>query len=98
MIKRAPYLRFSIWTCVLKYSPAPDHADSVSSIPKMALLESPAGGNQNRAPGILALTWIAFSISLIAVALRMFTRAVIVRHVGLDDVFIVVTLVSSRSI
>ena len=87
-----------IRTCALKYPSAPEHADSISNFPKMALLESPAGGNQNRAPSILALTWIAFSISLIAVAVRMFTRAVIVRHVGLDDVFIVVTLVSSRSI
>ena len=61
----------------------------------MVILKAPAGGNQNRAPGILALTWIECAISLIAVALRMFTRAVIVRYVGLDDVFIVVTLVSS---
>lgn len=61
----------------------------------MIVLKAPASGNQNRAPGILALTWIGCSISLIVVALRMFTRTVIVRHVGLDDVFIVVTLVSS---
>ena len=61
----------------------------------MAVLEAPAGGDRNRAPGILTLTWIEFSVSFILVALRLFTRAVIVRHVGLDDVAIVITLVST---
>ena len=61
----------------------------------MAAPEAPTGGDRNRASGILALTWIEFFISFILVALRMFTRAVIVRHVGLDDVAIVVTLVST---
>ena len=74
---------------------APDCSDSLSNIPKMAAPEAPTGGDRNRAPGILALTWIEFFISFILVALRMFTRAVIVRHVGLDDVAIVVTLVST---
>ena len=61
----------------------------------MAVTEAPAGGDRNRAPGIITLTWIEFSISFILVALRLFTRAVIVRHVGLDDLAIVVTLVST---
>ena len=66
-----------------------------SSTSKMA--QAPTGGDQNKAPGILVLAWIEFSISLIVVVLRLFTRALIVRHVGLDDVFIVVTLVSGTS-
>ena len=61
----------------------------------MAVLEAPVGGDRNRAPGILTLTWIEFSVSFILVALRLFTRTVIVHHVGLDDVAIVVTLVST---
>ena len=61
------------------------------------MAQAPAGGDQNKAPGILALTWIEFSISLIVVVLRLLTRALIVRHVGLDDIFIVVTLVSGTS-
>ncbi len=61
------------------------------------MAQAPAGGDQNKAPGLLALTWIEFSISLIVVVLRLFTRALIVRHVGLDDIFIVVTLVSCTS-
>ena len=64
----------------------------------MAVLEAPAGGDQDRAPGILALTWIECSISVIAVTLRIFTRAVIIRRVGLDDIFILVTLVTSTFI
>ena len=68
---------------------------NTSSLPKMA--QAPTGGDQNKAPGILALTWIEFSISLIVVVLRLFTRVVIVRHVGLDDGFIAVTLVSDIS-
>lgn len=61
----------------------------------MATLEAPADGDQNRAPGILAVTWIECSISVIVVTLRMYTRAVLVRHVGLDDIFIIITLVIS---
>ena len=61
------------------------------------MAQAPTGGDQNKAPGVLVLAWIEFSISLIIVVLRLFTRALIVRHVGLDDVFIVVTLVSGTS-
>ena len=52
-----------------------------------------AGGDQDRAPGALALTWTELSISMAFVALRMYTRVTITRHVGLDDAFIIVTLV-----
>ena len=53
----------------------------------------PAGGNQNKAPGIIALAWIECFISLVLVALRLYTRASITRHVGLDDFFMVISLV-----
>lgn len=48
---------------------APDYSDSFSNIPKMGALEAPVGGDRNRAPGILTLTWIEFSVSFILVAL-----------------------------
>ena len=51
------------------------------------------GGDRNRAPGILALAWIELSLSMAFVAARMHTRATITRYVGLDDWFMVATLV-----
>ena len=54
---------------------------------------APVGGNHNRAPGILALAWIECSFSLVFVAARMYTRARITRYVGLDDWFMMATLV-----
>lgn len=61
----------------------------------MTVSEAPVDGDQNRASGIMALIWIEFSIVLILVTLRIFTRVVIIRHVGLDDISIVVTLIST---
>ena len=51
------------------------------------------GGNQNRAPSILALAWVEFSFSMVFVVARMYTRASITRYVGLDDWLMVATLV-----
>ena len=48
----------------------------------MIVFKAPIGGDRNRAFGIIALTWIEFSIALIFVILRIFTRVVLVRHVG----------------
>lgn len=53
----------------------------------------PPGGDENRAPGILALAWVECSVSIFLVVTRMYTRRVITRHIGLDDLFIVLTMV-----
>ena len=61
----------------------------------MASLERPpAGGDRNRGPA-LAITIIIFNVlATITVLARMYVRTRIVKQVGLDDVFIVLSLVS----
>lgn len=59
----------------------------------MASLESPpAGGDHNRGPA-LATTIIIFDVlATISVLARMYVRSRIVKQIGLDDVFIVLSL------
>ena len=64
----------------------------------MSNTNAPKGGDQNRALSILTLTWIEWSLSCAVVVLRIIARVKLTRHVGLDDLFIVICLVLSRSI
>lgn len=50
--------------------------------------------NEDDGPGILALTWVEAIIALSLVAARTYTRAVIVRRVGIDDWIMIFTAVS----
>lgn len=61
----------------------------------MASLESPpAGGDRNMGPA-LATTLIIFDVmATIFVLARMYVRSRVVKQIGLDDVFIVIGLVS----
>ena len=61
----------------------------------MASLESPpAGGDRNTGPA-LATTIIIFDIlATISVLVRLYVRSRVVKQIGLDDVFIVMSLVS----
>lgn len=47
----------------------------------------------DRAPMTLAIVWTWFALSTIVVGMRLFARAAIVRHVGIDDYLIVGALV-----
>ncbi len=61
----------------------------------MASLESPpAGGDRNTGPA-LAATIIVFDVlATISVLARLYVRSRVVKKIGLDDVFIVMSLVS----
>ena len=61
----------------------------------MASLKSPpAGGDRNRGPA-LATTIIIFDVlATMSVLARMYVRSRIVKQIGLDDVFIVLSVVS----
>ena len=60
----------------------------------MASLESPpAGGDRNTGPALLT-TIITFDVlATISVLVRLYVRSRVVKKIGLDDVFIVMSLV-----
>ena len=61
----------------------------------MASLESPpAGGDRNRGPALAITIIILDVLATISVLARMYVRSRIVKQIGLDDVFIVLSLVS----
>jgi hypothetical protein len=55
------------------------------------------GPDINRGPMILASTGVVTAFAFIAVVLRMYVRAVIIKSVGWDDKIIVMAMVSSLS-
>lgn len=57
----------------------------------------PIGGDQNRGPELIAVTWVFTALAAFVVSLRLFTRVRILKETGLDDIFTVLSLVSSRS-
>lgn len=54
---------------------------------------APAGGNRNRAVELLVVTWCECIISIVLVALRIYSRIKITHNLGWDDHFILLTLV-----
>jgi len=59
----------------------------------MSTPQPPPGGDQNRAPLLNAVEWTLTSLSIVFVGCRLFTRLRIVRSPGLDDVFIIISIV-----
>ncbi len=55
---------------------------------------SPTGGDQNRGPELVAVTWALTALATVVVALRMFTRIRILKDMALDDFYVVISLVS----
>ena len=49
--------------------------------------------DRDRAPTALAIIWTWCALSILIVGLRVFTRVTIVRQLGIDDYFILLTLV-----
>ena len=61
----------------------------------MASLESPpTGGDHNRGPILANIIIIIDVLATISVLARMYVRSRIVKKIGLDDVFIVLSIVS----
>ena len=56
----------------------------------------PPDGDQDRGPELVAFTWTFTALASTIVALKVFTRIKIIREPGLDDIFIVFSLVSLR--
>lgn len=63
----------------------------------MDSLEPPVGGDQNRGPELVAVIWVFTALASFVVSLRLFTRVKILKETALDDVFTILSLVSSRS-
>ena len=57
----------------------------------------PAGGDQNRGPESVAVTWVFTALASFVVSLKLFTRVKSLKETALDDVFTILSLVSSRS-
>lgn len=53
----------------------------------------PAGGDETKAPELVAVFWVLKTISILCVAARLFTRIRLLRSAGLDNVVIVISLV-----
>lgn len=60
----------------------------------MASRVVPEGGNQDRGPAALAIYWSETGIAILIVAARFYARLMI-KGVGRDDWFMLVTLVTS---
>lgn len=63
----------------------------------MILPEEPPDGDVNKGHIIIILTWTGFSISLLLVIARIWTRVKVVRAFGWDDGFIILALVNILS-
>lgn len=55
------------------------------------------GPDINHGPKLLAATGVVTAFAFIAVVLRMYVKAVMIKSVGWDDKFIVMAMVSSLS-
>ena len=62
---------------------------------KVPSLSEPLGGDRNRGAAIIIPQMIFLAIGTILVIVRLFTRAMITRSLGLDDLFIVLGTVST---
>ena len=61
----------------------------------MASLESPpAGGDRNRGPALALTTTIFNVLATISVLARLYVKSRVSKQLGLDDAFIVMSLVS----
>jgi hypothetical protein len=49
--------------------------------------------DENRQDEVLVVAWVTTGVAIITVAVKLFTRAQIVKVIGWDDVFIVFSLV-----
>ena len=63
----------------------------------MASVEAPAGGDENRTSVLLGVTWSFTTVSLIFVALRIYSRVRHLNRLWWDDLFIVLGEVSWTS-
>ena len=61
----------------------------------MTLASPPVGGDQNRGPALLAVTWLFTGLASLIVSFRLFSRVKILKETALDDGFIILSLVSS---
>ena len=62
----------------------------------MDSLPVPSGGDHNRGPELVAVTWAFTTLASIIVSLKIFTRVKILQELALDDLFTVFALVSER--
>ena len=54
----------------------------------------PPGGDQNRAPELLGITWAFNAAALLLVGFRLVTRHIVIRNPGWDDYLIYASVVS----
>lgn len=67
------------------------------TLTKMEALPPPSGGDQDRGPALMAMWWTELSISIIMVAMRMYSHYRL-KNVGVDDWFMVTALVGKLAI
>ena len=53
--------------------------------------------SSNRGPAFLALGWTLSSLAIIATVLRLYSRVLLTRSAGSDDLFVTIAVVSSVS-
>ena len=53
----------------------------------------PVGGDQNRGPALRDVTIVSFTLVVLALVLRMYSRRFLVRQVGWDDYTIIAATV-----
>ena len=63
----------------------------------MDIAADPAGNMENRGPAVLAVTITLLAISTAFVVLRLISRIGVVRKVSIDDYFIILAWVGSKS-
>lgn len=61
----------------------------------MSSMDAPPDGDVNRAPALLVALWLTTSIALIVFAARLYVRIRIIKYHGLDDYWIVASMVST---
>ena len=57
-------------------------------------LAPPPGGDQDRGPTLIAVTWTFTAMALMVVGVKVYTRLKIVRETALGDLFIMLSMVS----
>ena len=60
----------------------------------MSSLSPPPGGDQNQGPKIMIVQWVMTAMALPIVGARIFGRFRITRNAGLDDLWIVIAMVT----
>ena len=56
------------------------------------------GSYGGRGPAVLSVVWAQTVVASVVVCLRVYTRRVILRSVGWDDLFLVITIVRISSV